>query len=58
MLDNNVSPMTPEEVERFKAIFRKLPIDIEPKKDREVEKALNEIAKELKQIRHCLERRR
>ena len=58
MLDNNVEPMTPEEVERFKAIFFKLPLEVSTKKDTEVEKALNEIARELKQIRHCLERRR
>lgn len=58
MIDNNVEPLTQEEAECFRTAFKALPIVAIPKENKEVEKALNEIAKELKQIRHALERRR
>ena len=56
MLDNNVEPLTQEDQEFFRAMFKSLPIVAIPKESKEVEKALQEIARELKQIRHSLER--
>ena len=47
MLNNNVEPLTQEEAERFRKVFKALPIVAMPKENKEVEKALNEIAKEL-----------
>ena len=58
MVDNNVEPMTPEEIERFRSVFKALPLVAVPKEDVKVAKALNEIAMELKKIRVALERRR
>ena len=58
MLDNNVEPLTQEQVERFKKVFNSMPVVAIPSENKEIAKALNEIARELKQIRHSLERRR
>ena len=58
MADSNVELMTPEEIERFKSMFKSLPIVAEPTKDENVERTLKEIVRELKKIRHAIERRR
>ena len=58
MLDNIVEPLTPEQVEQYKKVFNSMPVVAIPSENKEVAKALDDIARELKQIRHALERRR
>ena len=58
MADNNVEPLTKEDIEYFKTHFRNLPIIAIPSEDVKTAKAIQDIAIELKQIRHALERRR
>lgn len=58
MADNNVEPLTQEDIKRFCTHFSNLPIIAIPSEDAKTAKALQDIARELKQIRHALERRR
>ena len=58
LADSDAEPLTAAEIERFREYFRVLPVVAIPSEDAKTAKVLQEIASELKRIRHSLERRR
>jgi len=58
MEDINMEPLMPEVIEHFREYFKVLPAVAIPSEDAKTANVLQEIASELKRIRHSLEGRR